>query len=128
MDTKKSCFNCKNAIKSAGFAGTRLDPPEPPEADCQCTDVPEYLLELSEPAEKCGWYDPELIKKCDECGKEMNAPEYLWEIWAYGWDRIPCCSHLCKAKAQGKIDIEFQYQLRDYRQIFPEKQQEVSNE
>jgi hypothetical protein len=112
---KKSCFNCKNALKSPGYSGTYLDPPEPPEAECQNTEVPDYIVELPEPAEKCAWYDPELIAKCSQCGKEMEVPVYLWGIWAYGLTELPCCCRLCQARAQAREDLGFQDQLRDYR-------------
>lgn len=58
-------------------------------------------------AHDCGQFRPIMIDKCGHCGKEMNVPEYTWELFAdTEMDRIPCCSHLCQAQAQYKTNLE----------------------
>lgn len=110
---RKSCYNCKNAYVTSGYGGSYLNP-----AECNCQDVPNYVLVQDNPANECGWYDPVLIEKCAECGNAMNVPEYLWDIWAVTIENIPVCSHLCKAWAEAKYSKCVHEQFRIYQQEF----------
>lgn len=116
---EKSCFNCKLAHVTAGYMGSYLNPPEYPEAECNCKDVPDYIFDKDEPATECGWYEPVLIEKCAECGNEMNVPEYLWDIWAINFESDcteAVCSHLCRARVQDKHDAYVRKQIKTFQQ------------
>ena len=110
-----SCFNCTHARVYGGYGGSYECPPEPPEFECALADVPDNILEQDEPAETCPLYKPVLINKCGECGKKMNVPENMWNIYAHGMDTVPCCSELCRVRAQGKIDDGIRKEIRECR-------------
>lgn len=111
---KPTCFDCLNANVYPGFAGTYMEPPEAPEAECK-EEIPEELYELTEEAmaEKCGKFNPRLITKCGNCGKGMNVPEYSWELWGKGgWVDVPVCSEPCRVQKQSQLDAEIEEMIK----------------
>jgi len=122
---RPTCFNCTYALKSPGFPGDRLEPPEPPEADCQHEEVTwEFVEDLfnspesykDDPyallAERCGHYNPVLIRNCGYCGREINSPEWSHKLWSYQYDNIAVCSQKCKEGADKEFDRHIQEMCR----------------
>ena len=113
-----TCFDCKNALKSMGFPGDRIDPPEPPEAECQVLNSDGYDR-INQMADEnnifheeffpihCKQFDPELIDKCDNCDKEMNVPKWDHDLTAHGvMDDCYVCSDKCKHQLEAKVKLE----------------------
>jgi hypothetical protein len=112
---KRSCLNCKYGVIVSGAPGSYNDPPEPGGfEECSNLDVSDDIIEkyIGEDeggvvlAEHCGHYEPSMIDSCVYCGLKMNVPEYDWNIWAKGLERVPCCSELCRARWQHQFEVE----------------------
>ncbi len=107
---KLTCFDCIHARIDSGTWGSYYTPPEPAMAECQNKEVDVNLLEEHEWNETimpslCGHFQPRLVGKCSNCGKEINTPEWSWTLWAYTiGDAMPVCSEECKRVIEDEVD------------------------
>jgi hypothetical protein len=121
---EKSCFNCLNAVVDAGYPGTRLEPPCPATLeDCKAINADEWdkLDQYTEDElpKHCYRFNPRMIEKCGNCGKEMNVEEWSWEIMAiasvYG-EGVPVCSVLCQKQLEHKCEEEERQIIKEQRE------------
>jgi hypothetical protein len=111
-----SCFDCRNAKCYAGSYGSRLDPPEPPTAECLILgSLPQEVQdwrpirgdEDEMVADICPSYEPLPTGICIECRGTISSPLSLWHIWVGGpGDDLPACCEACRVIGQEKADKE----------------------
>lgn len=66
-------------------------------------DNPEMEEDINESG-NCPYFSPRIIEVCANCGKEMNVPEFEWELWcASPHSQIPVCSIKCQETKNKEI-------------------------
>ncbi len=105
----KSCYNCKTGSIVPGHPGDYWTPPEPTFVDCLHFPEDDGTSETRDEklvAAACQHYDPMVVGKCAECGKQIGIPisehpESLLADCYYG-EPTPVCSEECKALSELK--------------------------
>ena len=106
---KSTCFDCVHSIKYPGIPARRNVPEEPPGAECQHPEVLKKKFtdedDYDTLPKKCGHFNPEIVKLCENCKRDINQPKYIWQIWAATpYEYLACCSKKCAEELQEKIN------------------------
>lgn len=116
--TKRSCANCGHHKWYPG--GITKDFVQRPDIhECTCQYVPYTVFDEAKQdrdekgwewdpdvmPEICGYYTPELVGECKQCGKYVETPRLEWELWVEDpFGTLPVCSKKCQRKLQARVD------------------------
>jgi hypothetical protein len=112
-----TCFDCRLSEIDPGSPGCHTlpngdpgYPDDPAVAICtvaQLTEDEREALENSDyVATECIFFNPRPVGKCSCCGKEIEAHEYTWRLYAHGeYDNLAVCSTACKRNQELKEHI-----------------------
>jgi hypothetical protein len=127
---KPTCFFCQNGTYIKGCHGTMYNPPQPDHVECQvpneqlAVNGDQYEWNEEVMPSVCGCFNPTMITKCGNCGKEMNEPLYSWQLVTYDYPMggpIYVCSEECqdayKAKQDEKRKVEKEYLESHFKYI-----------
>ncbi len=108
----KNCFNCINSVKFKGSPASYYYPGDPDEAECNCTEVTEEILENNDYdtlPDKCGHYSPVIVNEICLCGKEIHSTEIEHKHWFTWYYMQACCSDECVKECEKKAQEQENY-------------------